>query len=167
MGSHDQSQDHHHLEIPRGQDNRTPPVYLVAGMAAGCMDGPLAAATTAALAEADRTAAAVHDFLNHVTAAHDDLDPVLSEVLPALRGLLGRLRGVDVPGELRPSAAWVIRCCSDTCERVGAVLAGCGTDQLRSRRWALSDAPREIRELTGATEACTRTVEVVVEAAES
>ena len=129
------------------------------------MSGLLIAATTAALTEVDRTTHMANTFLDEVTSAQDELEPVLVELF-GLGGLLRQLRNADTPKELQPPVTRVIRGCADICKRTDAVLSGCGDGSLRSRRWALTDAPVEIQESRVGLEACRRTVEIVVEALE-
>lgn len=127
------------------------------------MDAPLIAATTAALTAADRTTQIANHFLNEITSAHDELEPVIIELF-GLSGLLKQLQtAVAVPNQLQPSLAWVVRACADVCKRIDAVLSECGDGPLRSRRWALTDAPVEIEELKMSLEACRRTIEIVAE----
>lgn len=129
------------------------------------MDAPLIAATTAALTETDRTTQIANDFLDGVTSAQDELEPVLVELF-GLSGLLKQLQTVYIPNQLQPPLTWVVRGCSDICKRIDAVLSRCGDGTPRTGRWALTDAPVEIDELKTSLQLCRRTLEIVVEGLE-
>lgn len=81
-----------------------------------------------------------------------------------LGSLLDELRNAGIPHVLQPSLTRIVWSCCDICKFIDAVLTGCGDGTLRSRRWALTDAPVEIEGLKANMENCTRTLEVVVEA---
>lgn len=128
------------------------------------MDGSLLAATSAALGGVDRTTHLTNDFVQDVTSSQEELEPVLVDLF-GLGGLLDQLRGVGaIPHVLQPSLTRIVWSCCDICKFMDAVLAGCGDGTLRSRRWALTDAPVEIEGLKANMENCTRTLEIVVEA---
>lgn len=126
------------------------------------MDGSLSAAATAALDEADRTALLANNFVHDISSSQEELEPVLVDLF-GLVGLLKQLQDVDVPGQLQPSLARVIWACSDICRCVTTVLTGCGDGTLRSRRWALTDAPAEVEGMRANLQNCTRTLEIAAE----
>lgn len=127
------------------------------------MDGPLIAATTAALTGVDRTTHLANIFLHDVTSSQEDLEPVLVELF-GLGGGLQQLQAAAVPAELQPPLTSVVRDCSINCSRIDAVLSGCGDGTSRSGRWALTDAPVEIGQLKTSLEVSRRALEIVVEA---
>lgn len=129
------------------------------------MDGPLVAATGAALAETDRATAAVKNFVGHIAAAQHDLAPVVVELFRLSR-LLNQMQGMDVPVEIEASVSWAVENCSETCKGLDAMLARCDAGPLCNGHWALSKAPGETRDLRTALETCRKTVESVVKAIE-
>lgn len=127
------------------------------------MEGSWSAAAIAALDEADRTTVLANNFVHDISSSNEELEPVLVELF-GLGSLLKQLQDVDVPGRLQPPVTRVIWACSDICRYLGAVLSGCGDDTLRSRRWALTDAPAEVEGLKANLQNCIRTLEIVAEA---
>lgn len=131
------------------------------------MDGPvsaaLSAAATAALNESDRTAHLANEFVHDISSSHEELEPVLIDLF-GLSGILRQLRDVDFPSQLRPSLSRVIWTCSDICSCMSTVLDGCGEGVLRSRRWALTDAPGQIEGLKANLQNCMRTLEIAIDA---
>ncbi|KAJ0124784.1 hypothetical protein J7T55_006125 [Diaporthe amygdali] len=127
------------------------------------MDGPIIAATTAALAAATQTAYIVTDFLKDVPPAHSELESVLIELFD-LRGFFERLQHLTPPDVLCHPLIGVTRGCTDVCGRIDSVLTGCGDGPLRSGRWALTDASVDIRRFSKALGFCRQTVQFAFEA---
>lgn len=127
------------------------------------MDGPLVAATTAALASAARTAQTTTDFLRDVPEAHLELEPVLIELFD-LRGLLDRLQDVALHGPLFVPLVGVVHGCTDICGRIDRVLSGCGDGPLSSERWVHLKVAVEIQRLNMVMGFCRRTVQLTLEA---
>lgn len=127
------------------------------------MDGPLIAATTAALTEVDRLTLLVNKFVSDVTSSQDDLEPVLVEFF-GLGCILQQIQPVVVPSELQLPLTAVVRGCLLSCSRIDAILSGCGEGTSRSVGWALTDAPVEIEGLNASLEVCRRATEIVLEA---
>lgn len=127
------------------------------------MDGPLIAASTAALVAASRSAQAATDFLSDVPAAHRELKPLLVELFD-LQGTLERLQDVVLPVPLFAPLVGVIRGCTDVCSRVDGVFSLCGDGPLRSGRWAVTEASVEIRALGRVLGFCRMTAQLAFEA---
>ncbi|KAI3398732.1 hypothetical protein diail_8598 [Diaporthe ilicicola] len=127
------------------------------------MDGPIIAATTAALAAASQTAYVVTDFLKDVPPAHSELESVLIELFD-LRGFFERLQHLAPPDALCHPLIGVTRGCTDVCARIDSALAGCGDGPLRSGRWAITDASVDIRRLGRALGFCRQTLQFAFEA---
>lgn len=127
------------------------------------MDGPIIAATTAALAAATQTAYIVTDFLRDVPPAHSELESVLIELFD-LRGFFERLQHLTPPDPLCHPLIGVTRGCTDVCARIDSTLAGCGDGPLRSGRWAITDASVDIRRLSRALAFCRQTLQFAFEA---
>lgn len=127
------------------------------------MDGPIIAATTAALAAATQTAYIVTDFLRDVPPAHAELESVLIELFD-LRGFFERLQHSAPPDVLCNPLIGVTRGCTDVCARIDSALAGCGDGPLRTGRWALTDASVDVRRLSRALGFCRQTVQFAFEA---
>ncbi|POS71952.1 hypothetical protein DHEL01_v209650 [Diaporthe helianthi] len=127
------------------------------------MDGPIIAATTAALAAATQTAYIVTEFLRDVPPAHAELESVLIDLFD-LRGFFERLQHSVPPHPLCNPLIGVTRGCTDVCARIDSALAGCGDGPLRTGRWALTDASVEVRRLSRALGFCRQTVQFAFEA---
>ncbi|KAH8778576.1 hypothetical protein F5883DRAFT_639074 [Diaporthe sp. PMI_573] len=127
------------------------------------MDGPIIAATTAALAAATQTAYIITDFLRDVPPAHAELESVLIELFD-LRGFFERLQHSAAPDPLCNPLIGVTRGCTDVCARIDSALAGCGDGPLRTGRWALTDASVDVRRLSRALGFCRQTIQFAFEA---
>lgn len=127
------------------------------------MDGPIIAATTAALAAATQTAYIVTDFLRDVPPAHSELESVLIDLFD-LRGFFERIQHSAPPESLCNPLIGVTRGCTDVCARIDSALAGCGDGPLRTGRWALTDASVDVRRLSRALGFCRQTVQFAFEA---
>lgn len=128
----------------------------------------LMAASSAALSEESLTTCTINDFLDDVTTAQVELEPVLADLYELGRSLEQHRGELDVQGfdahgheRLGPSLTWAIRSSADVCSQIRSVLTRAEGCHQRREQWALTDASVQVEELRKLLQPLRRTVEVV------
>lgn len=139
-----------------------------------------ATATASAQREIASTTRFLHDFLDDVTAAQFELEPVLVELYELSRLLHNQqqrdlrqnncLHGQRSDDEgVRASLTWIIRSSADVCAQIRSVLmltGDNGSSHGKREFWALTDAPVRVEESMKLLQSLRRTVKVMYGALE-